>query len=95
MSKPTHDQIIEGRDEALDHLGIKTTEWERMPHDKRRNRMRFEAARSTTHKAAAQTVAISEEALSTSPLGSWLWLGVNFQVLVTEPLRQTDYALQA
>lgn len=92
---PTHDQIIEGRDEALDHLGITTTEWERMSHDKRRNRMRFEAARSTTHKAAARTVANSEEVLSTSTTGAILWRWTGLLVGVTEPLRQTDYALQA
>ena len=92
---PTNQQLIEGRDEALDHLGITTTEWEQMPHDTRRNRMRFEAARSTTHKAAAQTVAISEEALSTSPLGAILWRWTGLLVGMTEPLRQTDYALQA
>ena len=92
---PTHDQIIEGRNEALDHLGINPEQWERLAHATRRNRTRLEAARSATSKAAALTVAIAEERISDSPLGVAKWHVTATQIGWTEPLRQTDYALQA
>ena len=88
-------QIIEGRNEALDHLGINPEQWERLAHGTRRNRTRLEAARSATSKAAALTVAIAEERISDSPLGVIKWHFTAVQIGLTEPLRQTDYALQA
>lgn len=30
---PTREQIIEGRDEALEHLRIRPSEWEQMPEE--------------------------------------------------------------
>lgn len=92
---PTREQITEGRDEALEHLGLSVRLWETLSHDTRRNRMRYEAARSGTSRSAAMTVATAERDLAVSAWGALRWHGTAIQIGLTEPLRQSDFTLQA
>lgn len=91
---PTREQIIEGRDEALEHLHIRPSEWEQMSHEKRRNRALFEARRSPLSLAAARTVAHAERSLAAG-IGGLPWHTALLSMAWINPLRASDYTLQA
>lgn len=94
MSKPTRDQIIEGRDEALEHLGLVPVLWARRDVSNQRAVL-MDGVLGSVSRAAALTVAIAEDDLTASPIArlGWLWLAVKLNV-ASEP-RQSDYTLQA
>lgn len=91
---PTREQIIEGRDEALEHLHIRPSEWEQMSHEKRRNRVVFEAHATPANRAAAITVADAERALGLG-VGPLQWHFTLMTMAWINPLRASDYILQA
>lgn len=91
---PTREQIIEGRDEALEHLHIRPSEWEQMSHEKRRNRVVLEAHSTPLNKVAAMTVADAERALAAG-LGGIPWHATVMTIGFINPLRASDYTLQA
>lgn len=85
---PTREQIIEGRDEALLHLHIRPSEWEQMSHEKRRNRVVFEAHSTPLNRVAAITVADAERALGLG-VGPLQW---HFTLMALAWI--SDYTLQ-
>lgn len=91
---PTREQIIEGRDEALEHLHIRPSEWEQMSHEKRRNRVVFEAHSTPLNRVAAMTIADAERALA-SGLGFMPWHVTVVMIGLINPLRASDHTLQA
>ena len=91
----THDQIIEGRDEALDHLGMNPTKWDALTDTEKVTRIRWITGFAPIIDAAALTIAEAE--MSTMPgLKRVKWLGVVIHLrFAPARYRQTDYALQA
>lgn len=53
--RPTNAQILEGRDEALEHLGISLVDWEVSGPDSRRHFLRY-STHDELDLAATQTV---------------------------------------
>lgn len=64
MTTPTPAQIAEGRDEALDHLGIDPQAWDRLPGATQRARLASLARTGETNRAAVVTVATTERDLA-------------------------------
>lgn len=92
---PTRAQLIEGRDEALDHLGIDALAWERRAHETRRRGLVVKVATGgPTTKAAARTVALAEMGLS-GPMGCLHWHAAVIKLGLIEPMRSRDATLAA
>lgn len=90
--RPTNAQILEGRDEALEHLGISLVDWETSGPDKRR-RLLEGATHNSTDLAAARTVI---DATAIRPgLDSILWWIFWTGLVAAVPRRRADYTLQA
>ena len=95
MSRPTPAQIAEGRDEALDHLGIDPRAWGRLPGATQRARLASLARTGETNRAAVVTVASAERDLAAiSNQIVWSrWLLALLLVTPTRPDRRSDYSL--
>ena len=95
MTTPTPAQIAEGRDEALDHLGIDPQAWDRLPGERQRARLAPLARTGETNRAAVVTVAMAERDLA--GIGNritWAtWLFALLFVTPTRPDRRSDYSL--
>ena len=90
--RPTNAQILEGRDEALEHLGISLVDWETSGPDDRRRLLR-DATHDSTDLAAARTVI---DATAMRPgLDCILWWNFWARLVAAVPRRRADYALQA
>lgn len=90
--RPTNAQILEGRDEALEHLGISLVDWETSGPDDRRRLLR-DATHDSTDLAAARTVI---DATAIRPgLDSVVWWIFWTGLVTAVPRRRADYALQA
>lgn len=89
---PTNAQILEGRDEALEYLGINLVDWETSgPYDRRR--LLEGATHDSTDLAAARTVI---DATAIRPgLDNLLWRIFWSGLVAQVPHRRADYALQA
>ena len=95
MTTPTPAQIAEGRDEALDHLGIDPRAWDRLPGATQRARLASLARTGETNRAAVVTVASAERDLAAiSNQIVWSrWLLALLLVTPTRPDRRSDYSL--
>ena len=95
MTTPTPAQIAEGRDEALDHLGIDPQAWDRLPSERQRARLASLARTGETNRAAVVTVASAERDLAAvSNRTVWAaWLLALLLVTPTRPDRRSDYSL--
>ena len=95
MTTPTPAQIAEGRDEALDHLGIDPRAWDRLPCETQRARLAPLARTGETNRAAVVTVASAERDLAAiSNRIVWsTWLIALLFVTPTRPDRRSDYSL--
>ena len=95
MTTPTPAQIAEGRDEALDHLGIDPRAWDRLPGETQRARLAPLARTGETNRAAVVTVASAERDLAAIGVRlTWsTWLLALLLVTPTRPDRRSDYSL--
>ena len=95
MTTPTTAQIAEGRDEALEHLGISPRAWDRLPAETQRIRLAARARTGETSRASVITVAMAERDLA--GIGNritWAtWLFALLLVTPTRPDRRSDYSL--
>ena len=91
--RPTNAQILEGRDEALEHLGISLVDWEVSTPAERRHLVR-EATHTSTDIAAAETV-IDATIHGATLKDAVDWFFFRIGVILRKPPAQTDYALQA
>ena len=95
MTTPTPAQIAEGRDEALDHLGIDPRAWDQLPSETQRVLLAARARTGETNRAAVITVAAAERDLA--GIGNriaWAtWLIARLLVTPTRPDRRSDYSL--
>lgn len=93
---PTREQVIEGRDEALETMGLGVEEWDEMPTKDKQDIIRWRGDLShprTVIRAAVWTVLLAEQALAGWPL-DLSWLPLRLHLAYYRP-RQTNYALQA
>ena len=90
--RPTNAQILEGRDEVLEHLGISLVDWETFGPDDRRRLLR-DATHDSTDLAAARTVIDATDIYPGVDRIVWFifWTGLVAGV----PHRRADYALEA
>ena len=89
----TREQHIEGRNEALDHLGINPTEWETLTHQTRRARLHYlTTLGGPTTKAAAITIAGAEMALAQG-FDRMNWYASAITLGYINPLKTSDVTL--
>jgi len=91
---PTPEQIREGRDEALEHLGITPDQWASMEHQ--RTWLKEQAHLSDLHAAAAVTIAQAEQATTEGMARfNWAMTSISISLIAVDNLTRADFALQA